>query len=146
MVYIKQLVVATLLLLVSAFADHAVAAENTTKVADGVYSYAPGDGYASMFVVASDGVVAIEPVHTKHATGMLKAIRSVTDKPVRYLLHSHNHWDHSSGGQVFRDAGAKILAPTWRSPTKAGRANAETSRSAAQPLKCIISASATASA
>ena len=35
---------------------------------------------------------------------------SVTDKPVRYLLHSHNHWDHSKGGQVFRDQGAKIIA------------------------------------
>ncbi len=112
---IKQLVVAGLVaipLLASVLSAHALAVEHTTKVADGVYSYAPGDGYASMFVVTSDGVVAIEPVHTKHAKGLLDAIRSVTDKPVRYLLHSHNHWDHSSGGQVFRDADAKILAHT----------------------------------
>ena len=113
MLNIKQLAVRGLVaisFLASAFSGHALAAENTTKVADGVYSYAPGDGYASMFVVTSDGVVAIESVNTKHAKGLLDAIRSVTDRPVRYLLHSHNHWDHSSGGQVFRDAEAKILA------------------------------------
>ena len=62
-----------------------------------------------MFVVTSDGVIAIESVNTKHAKGMLKAIGSVTDQPVRYLLQSHNHWDHAGGGKVFRDAGAKIL-------------------------------------
>ncbi len=84
--------------------------EQTSMLTDNIYSYAPGDGYASMFVVTADGVIAIESVNTKHATGMVESIKSVTDKPIRYLLQSHNHWDHSSGGQVFRDAGAKILA------------------------------------
>ena len=113
MVNIRQLVIAglaALSLLAFNFAEPAAAAENTSKVADGVYSYAPGDGYTSMFVVTSDGVIAVEPVNTQHAKGMLKAIRSVTDKPVRYLLHTHNHWDHSRGGGIFRDVGAKILA------------------------------------
>ena len=100
---------AALALQVSVFAGPATA-ETTTKVADGVYLFAPGDGYTSMFVVTSEGVVAVEPVNTPHAKGLLAAIGSVTDKPVRYLLHTHNHWDHSRGGQVFRDAGAKILA------------------------------------
>ena len=110
---IKPLVIAglaALLLQVSISAEQAAAAGNTTEVADGVYSYSPGDGYTSMFVVSSDGVIAVEPVNTQHAQGLLEAIRSVTRQPVRYLLHSHNHWDHASGGQVFRDVGAKILA------------------------------------
>ena len=33
-----------------------------------------------------------------------------TDQPVKYLLHSHNHWDHANGGNVFREAGATIIA------------------------------------
>lgn len=84
--------------------------KHVVKAAEGVYKYDPGAGYSSMFVVTNDGVIAIEPVDTKHAQGFLKAIKTVTNKPVRYLLHSHNHWDHSKGGKVFRDAGAKILA------------------------------------
>ena len=95
---------------VSIFGYQAAAAEVTSKVADGIYLYAPGDGYTSMFVVTDEGVVAIEPANIEHSKGMLDAIGAVTDKPVRYLLHSHNHWDHSRGGQVFRDAGAKVLA------------------------------------
>lgn len=113
MVNIKQLAMAglaALSLLVPTNVEQAVAAESTVKVADSVYLYGPGDGYISMFVVTAAGVVAVEPVNTPHAKGMLKAIGSVTDQQVRYLLHSHNHWDHSRGGQVFRDAGAKILA------------------------------------
>ncbi len=84
---------------------------NTVEVADDVYSY--GDtalGYFSLFVVTDDGVIAIEPVNTSHAQGLVAAIKSVTDQPIRYLLHSHNHWDHSGGGQVFRDEGATIIA------------------------------------
>jgi len=87
-----------------------LAQEHVWQAVDGVYSYHPGDGYYSMFVVTDEGVIAIEPVNIKHSQGLLKAIRSVTEKPVRYLLHSHNHWDHSKGGQVFRDQGAKIVA------------------------------------
>lgn len=81
----------------------------TLEVADGVYAYGPGDHYYSMFVATDECVVAIEPVNSDHARGMLAAIRAVTDKPVSHLLHSHNHWDHAGGGQVFADAGAKSL-------------------------------------
>ena len=101
---------AALLLYGAALSGQAAAAEPTSMVAEGVYRFAPGDGYNSMFVVTSDGVIAVEPVNSQHAKGLLEAINAVTDQPVRYLLHSHNHWDHSGNGQIFRDAGAKILA------------------------------------
>jgi len=90
---------------------YAEMSEHTTKVADGVYAYGdPAAGYISMFIATNDGVIVVEPANTKHSNAMLKAIRSVTDQPIRFLLHSHNHWDHSGGGQVFRDEGATIVA------------------------------------
>jgi len=108
----KEIVFSLLVSIIIFFPMLGNAAENKHlwKAADGVYKYNPGFGYISMFVVTDDGVVVIEPVDTKHSKGLLKAIQSVTKKPVRFLLHSHNHWDHSKGGQVFRDAGAKIIA------------------------------------
>jgi glyoxylase-like metal-dependent hydrolase (beta-lactamase superfamily II) len=111
----KRLSVAILAMLVcTGFFQTTVNAESppdhTTKIAEGIYSYHPGDHYYSMFVVTNDGVIAFESVNTEHATGLLQAIREVTDQPVRYLLHSHNHWDHASGGQVFKDAGATTIA------------------------------------
>jgi glyoxylase-like metal-dependent hydrolase (beta-lactamase superfamily II) len=105
LIMIMVAISSTLLGMNSAFAE-----KNVWKAADGVYKYGPGNGYYSMFVVTDEGVIAIEPVNTEHSQGLLKAIKSVTNKPVRYLLHSHNHWDHSKGGQVFRDQGAKIVA------------------------------------
>jgi glyoxylase-like metal-dependent hydrolase (beta-lactamase superfamily II) len=52
-----------------------------------------------MFVITEEGVIVVEPISTQHSKGLFTAIRNVTEKPVRYLLHSHNHWDHSKGGQ-----------------------------------------------
>ena len=87
------------------------------SIGDGVYSFTVGDGNYSMFVVGTDSVVVIETFSSGHSKEMLDAIRSVTDKPVKYAFHSHNHWDHVSGGQVFKDAGAKTvmhsLAAKW---------------------------------
>ena len=92
-------------------------AETTREIAPGVYSFAPGDGYHSMFVVTDEGVAVFETVSSEHAGAMLDAIRSITDKPVKYALHSHNHWDHSNGGGVLQEAGAETvmhsLAVKW---------------------------------
>lgn len=106
--HFPETVIALLTLLLAS--NVASAEDNLWQASEGVYRFGPGDGYYSMFMVTDDGVIAVEPVNTQHARGLLKAIKSVTDKPVRYLLHSHNHWDHSLGGQVFRDQGAQIVA------------------------------------
>ncbi len=84
---------------------------HTAEIGKGVYSFGnPANAYFSMFVVTNEGVIAIESVNTNHAKDMVAAIKAVTDQPIRYLLHSHNHWDHASGGQVFHDAGAIVMA------------------------------------
>ena len=115
MLTVKRLFVASLATLVFAgVCPTTISAQalpdHVAKIAEGVYSYGPGNGSYSMFVVTGEGVIAIESVNTEHAVGFLEAIREVTDQPVKYMLHSHNHWDHASGGQVFKDAGATTLA------------------------------------
>lgn len=97
-------------ILLSAVPFTSTATAKASKVAGNIYQYSTGHGYTSLFVVTTAGVIAIEPANTKHAKGMVAAIKAVTKQPIRYLLHSHNHWDHSAGGKAFRDAGAKILA------------------------------------
>ena len=88
-----------------------------TKVegTDKVFIFRNG-GHQSMFVVTSEGVIATDPIAYGRPTGgqaYLDAIRSVTDKPVKYLVYSHHHFDHIAGGKVFKDAGAIVLAH-WR--------------------------------
>lgn len=84
--------------------------EGVAKIGENIYSYGGYGKYYSMFIVTSQGVIAIESIDSKHAKGMVEAIKKVTNQPIKYLLHSHNHWDHASGGQVFKDAGAKTIA------------------------------------
>src|SRR5690349_11570376 len=86
----------------------------TKKVdgADGVYIFRNG-GHQSIFIVTSDSVIATDPIGYGRPTGgadYLAEIRKVTDKPVKYLIYSHHHYDHIAGGKPFKDAGAKIVA------------------------------------
>ncbi len=86
----------------------------TTKVegTENVYIFRNGN-HQSMFVVTPDGVIATDPVSYGRPTGgqtYLDAIRKVTDKPVKYVIYSHHHFDHIAGGKVFKDAGATFIA------------------------------------
>jgi glyoxylase-like metal-dependent hydrolase (beta-lactamase superfamily II) len=86
----------------------------TTKVegTDNVYIFRNGN-HQSMFVVTKDGVIATDPIAYGRPTGgqtYLDEIRKVTDKPVKYVVYSHHHFDHIAGGKVFKDAGAVFIA------------------------------------
>ena len=86
------------------------AQKNVWQAADGVYMYGPGQGFNSMFVITDEGVVVMDTANSQHAKGLLKAIKTLTDQPVRYVVQSHNHWDHAGGSKVFQDQGAKVIA------------------------------------
>ena len=72
--------------------------------------YFVGDRTYSCFYITNDGVIVIDPLDSTHAAATMKAIKKVTDKPVKYIFYSHNHWDHISGGKIFKDQGAKIIS------------------------------------
>lgn len=96
--------------LVSATAAFAAGAgDGTRKIGDGVYNFTIGEGNYSMFVVGEDSVAVFETFHSGHSQKLLEAVGSVTDKPLKYVFISHNHWDHASGGQVFSNAGAQTV-------------------------------------
>ncbi len=107
----KKIMLITILLLgLFSFSLPVIAQESSlTEVADGIYSY--GNGFEQSGIVVSDvGVAVIDPMNTHHAEGMLQAIQGITDQPVLYVIYTHNHWDHSGGGQVFQDVGATIIS------------------------------------
>lgn len=79
------------------------------EIGDNVYSFTLGEGNHSMFVIGEDRVAVFETFHSGHSQKMLDAVRSLTDKPIKYAFISHNHWDHSSGGQVFSNAGTQTV-------------------------------------
>src|SRR3954463_5958162 len=86
----------------------------TTKVdgTDNVYIFRNGN-HQSMFIVTKDGVIATDPIGYGRPTGgqdYVAEIKKVADKPIKFLIYSHHHYDHIAGGKPFKDAGATIVA------------------------------------
>lgn len=78
-------------------------------MADNVYAriVSPdGDAVSNAgFMVLERSVIVFDTHFTPEAgQALLNAIRSVTLKPVRYVVNSHAHADHTHGNQVFPDA------------------------------------------
>jgi len=86
----------------------------TTKVegTDNVYIFRY-QNHQSMFVVTPAGVIATDPIsygRPQAAVAYVAEIKKVTDKPIKYLIYSHHHYDHIAGGKPFKDAGAVVVA------------------------------------
>jgi glyoxylase-like metal-dependent hydrolase (beta-lactamase superfamily II) len=114
----KLMWVNALFLLAGAFAQAQTRpAIQTTKVeaTDGVYIFR-NVNHQAMFVVTNDGVIVTDPVAYGRPNGgqqYLDEIRKITDKPIKYVIYSHHHFDHIAGGKVFKDVGATFVAH-WR--------------------------------
>ena len=86
----------------------------TTKVegTDNVHVFRYGNSQA-MFIVTSAGVIATDPIgygRPQAVTTYIEEIKKVTNQPIKYVIYSHHHLDHITGGQPFKDAGAKFVA------------------------------------
>jgi glyoxylase-like metal-dependent hydrolase (beta-lactamase superfamily II) len=113
--YLAAMAVACVTVATIATSAHAQRPQiQTTKVdgTDNVYIFRNGN-HQSMFVVTKDGVIATDPIAYGRPTGgqtYVDEIKKVTDKPIKYLVYSHHHYDHIAGGKAFKDAGARIIA------------------------------------
>ncbi|HEY3684538.1 MAG TPA: MBL fold metallo-hydrolase [Streptosporangiaceae bacterium] len=85
---------------------------HTVEVADGVFAYVQLDGSWYLnntgFLTGRRGVIAIDAAATEARTrALLDTIAGVTDQPVRTLVNTHHHGDHTYGNHLF--AGATIV-------------------------------------
>jgi cyclase len=81
------------------------------SIADGVYAVIAAHDGNTGFVVGDDGVAVIDALTTSDAAReMLAEIRKVTKLPVRFVVNTHYHLDHTGGNAVFAAEGAVIVA------------------------------------
>jgi len=85
------------------------------QLGPGVYAAIDGPehkaGSNAGFVIGDDGVLVVDAFFTPDAAqALVREIRRITPKPIRYLVNTHYHADHTGGDQVLRDAGAVIIA------------------------------------
>ena len=66
--------------------------------------------YRNFFLIGEDGIILTDPLTVEAAKILDTELRKISDKPVKYVAYSHSHWDHVSGGQIFKDQGAEFVA------------------------------------
>jgi cyclase len=87
--------------------------QSTKQVKPGLY-IVTGAGANSLVRVTNEGVILMDaklPGDQNYA-GLMEQIKSVTDKPVKYLIVTHHHADHTGNNAKFLEAGVPIVAQT----------------------------------
>lgn len=80
------------------------------KLADGVF-YLTGGSHHSLAIEMRDHIVVVDTPQTEErALAVLaKAKETIPNKPIRFVVTSHHHWDHLGGIRAAMDEGATIV-------------------------------------
>jgi cyclase len=104
----RSRIACTVLLLTAGLAATGVAqsAYRVEKVADGVYCATSAETayYVanSVIVVGDEAVLVVDSgASPGGARRLIEAVRTVSDKPIRYLVDTHFHFDHAFGNSAF---------------------------------------------
>src|SRR4029079_17446506 len=83
---------------------------HTQKIANGVY-YLTGGTHHSVVVEFADHLAVIEaPQNEARSLAVIKEIRkSISKKPIRYIINTHHHFDHSGGLRTYVEEGATVV-------------------------------------
>src|SRR5438874_13625716 len=107
MKYALALVAALFALSAAAQQDFSKVEIQTQKLADSVYMLTGAGGNIGLSV-GDDGVVMIDDQFAPLTPKIQEAIGKLSQKPVRFLVNTHWHFDHTGGNENFGKAGATI--------------------------------------
>jgi len=84
------------------------------KINENFYVINGGNGLGANVgvLIQDEGVLLVDSmnIHKESHEQLYSAIRHLTDKPIRYVLNTHSHRDHSGGNAFFAKKGAIIIA------------------------------------
>jgi len=117
-------------------------AVTSEKLAEGVY-YLTGGTHHSLAIDQADHIAIIEaPLNEERSLAVIaKAKEIIPNKPIKYLINSHAHFDHAGGLRTFVDEGAAIVTiepnqayyqKVWATPHSIKPDHLEASKKAAQ--------------
>jgi cyclase len=108
-----------LVLVLFALCDRAFPAEKLTLIAENVYAYVDTKnssknnsfGANAGIIIGRDGIVVVDTmISAKEAKRFIRDIRTISRKPIRYVVNTHYHLDHVFGNSEFAKLGAVVIA------------------------------------
>jgi glyoxylase-like metal-dependent hydrolase (beta-lactamase superfamily II) len=76
------------------------------QITSDLYFFFDYDGSNAVFLVTDDGVLVIDTrQHPRAGQDLINRIRQVTDQPIKWVINSHFHGDHTFGNAAFQAAG-----------------------------------------
>lgn len=116
-----RFIVGGILCMIVAMGGTVCQAAGLTKIADNIYSYvavkhgSPANSFAANagIVIGRDGIVVIDTlISAKEARRFIGDIRKISNKPIKYVINTHHHLDHTFGNGEFAKRGAVIISQT----------------------------------
>src|SRR5712675_3269813 len=90
-------------------ADFSKVEIKTTDLGDNCYML-QGEGGNITVAVAKDGIIMVDgqyaPLHDK----IKAAIEAISRQPIKYLVNTHYHDDHTGGNEAFAKDGVTVVA------------------------------------
>jgi glyoxylase-like metal-dependent hydrolase (beta-lactamase superfamily II) len=92
-------------------------AATAEPIAPGVF-YIKGGTHHSVAIDQQDHIVVVEaPLNEARSLAVIAKVKeAIPNKPIRYLINSHHHFDHSGGLRTYVDEGASIVTHQMNRP------------------------------
>jgi cyclase len=90
-----------------------------SKVGGNVYMLEGAGGNIAVSV-GDDGIVIVDDQYAPLAEKIQAALRSITDKPVRFVINTHYHGDHTGGNEYFQKQAPIIAQDNVRKRLESG--------------------------
>jgi cyclase len=83
----------------------------TVKVTDGLYVLMGGAAQGNIAVsVGSDGILLVDSMYAPMHQKIMDALAKISRQPIRYLVNTHLHGDHTAGNEAMAKLGAVIIS------------------------------------
>ena len=72
--------------------------------------YVPGN---TTVMVTNEGVIMVDDKFEIDSAGVLAEVKKITNQPVKYVINTHHHGDHSGGNARLQALGAQVVT-SWQ--------------------------------
>jgi len=91
--------------------DFASVEVQTVKVADGLYVLMGGPAQGNIAVsVGNDGIFLVDSMYAPMHQKIVDALAKISRQPIRYVVNTHLHGDHTAGNEAMAKLGAVIIS------------------------------------